>query len=173
MKFGFLLWYAAFSRYLHSVHLSALSANESYELTNSQNIGNPPGSLPWQTPPRPEWLGWCKRGIPVASRESRSEDPNTSIFVIKTHNTLYYNRRLLQCQHFLEKQRKNRGNLFNTRVPVPYCMLMRFSRVVRWSGCQFHSRNSTGTGFDSSILRHNGIWGAADVAVLKNIHKKK
>ncbi len=46
-----------------------------------------------------------------------------------------------------------------------------FSQVVGASGCQCQSRNSPG--FDPSILRHSGIWGAADDAVLNNVHKKK
>ncbi len=45
------------------------------------------------------------------------------------------------------------------------------SRVVRASGCQCHSRNSPG--FNPSILRHSEIWGAADEAVLNNVHNKK
>ncbi len=45
------------------------------------------------------------------------------------------------------------------------------SRVVRASGCQCQSRNSPG--FVPSIIRHSGIWGAADEAVLSNVHKKK
>ncbi len=48
---------------------------------------------------------------------------------------------------------------------------MRSSRVVRASGCQGQSRNSPG--FDPSILRHNGILGAADEAVLNNVHEKE
>ncbi len=48
---------------------------------------------------------------------------------------------------------------------------MRYSRVVRASGRQCQNRNSPG--FDPSILRHSGIWGAADEAVLNNVHKKK
>ncbi len=47
---------------------------------------------------------------------------------------------------------------------------MRSSQAVRASGCQCQSHNSPG--FDASILRHSGIWGAADEAVLKNVHKK-
>ncbi len=45
----------------------------------------------------------------------------------------------------------------------------RFSLVVRASDCQCTSRN--GPGFDPSIRRHSGIWGAADEAV-SNIVKK-
>jgi hypothetical protein len=41
---------------------------------------------------------------------------------------------------------------------------MRSSRVIRASGCQCRSRNYPG--FDPSILRHSGIWGAAKEAVL-------
>jgi hypothetical protein len=47
---------------------------------------------------------------------------------------------------------------------------MRFSRVVRASDSQCRSRNCTG--FDPSILRHSGIWGAADETVLNTVHKK-
>ncbi len=38
------------------------------------------------------------------------------------------------------------------------------------SDCQCRRRNSPG--FDSSILRHSGIWGAADEAVLNTVHRK-
>ncbi len=48
--------------------------------------------------------------------------------------------------------------------------LMRSSRVVRASDSQCRSRNCPG--FDPSILRHSGIWGAADEAVLNFLHKK-
>ncbi len=49
---------------------------------------------------------------------------------------------------------------------------MRPSRVFRASFCQCRSRNSPTPGFDPSFLRHSGIWGAADEAVLKTVHKK-
>jgi hypothetical protein len=48
---------------------------------------------------------------------------------------------------------------------------MRSSRVVRASGCQCQSSNSPGC--DPSILRHSGIWGAADEAVLNTVQKMK
>jgi hypothetical protein len=48
---------------------------------------------------------------------------------------------------------------------------MRSSRVVRASGCRFQTRNSPG--FDPTILRHSEILGAADDAVLNNVHKTK
>ncbi len=48
---------------------------------------------------------------------------------------------------------------------------MRSSQVFRESGCQCPSRNSPG--FDPSILRHSGILGASDEAVLNNVHKKR
>ncbi len=51
-----------------------------------------------------------------------------------------------------------------------YASLYSSSRVVRMSGCQWQSRTSPG--FDPSILRHSGIWRAADEAVLNNVHKK-
>ncbi len=47
---------------------------------------------------------------------------------------------------------------------------MRSSLVVRASDCQCTSCN--GPGFDPSIRRHSGIWGAADEAVLKIVWKK-
>ncbi len=46
--------------------------------------------------------------------------------------------------------------------------VMRSSRAV-WLPKRL-SRNSPG--FDHSIMRHSGIWGAADEAVLKKVHKK-
>ncbi len=48
---------------------------------------------------------------------------------------------------------------------------MTSSRVVWASGCQCQCRNSLG--FDPSILRHSGIWEAANEAVLNNVHKKE
>ncbi len=48
---------------------------------------------------------------------------------------------------------------------------MRSSRVVRASENQCRSRNCPG--FDPSILRHSGIWGAEDEAVLYIVHKKR
>jgi hypothetical protein len=47
---------------------------------------------------------------------------------------------------------------------------MRSSLVVRASDCQCTSCNSPG--FDPSIRRHSGIWGAADEAVLNIVRKK-
>ncbi len=48
---------------------------------------------------------------------------------------------------------------------------MRPSQVVRAADCQCRSRNSPG--FDPSILRHSGIWGVADEAVLNTVHIKE
>ncbi len=48
---------------------------------------------------------------------------------------------------------------------------MRSSQVVRASDSQCRSRNCPG--FDPSILRHSGIWGAADEAVLNIVPKQK
>ncbi len=41
---------------------------------------------------------------------------------------------------------------------------------LRASACQCQSRNSSG--FDPNILRHSGIWGAVDEALLKTVHLK-
>ncbi len=48
---------------------------------------------------------------------------------------------------------------------------MRSSLVVRASDCQCTSCN--GPGFDPSIRRHSGIWGAADETVLNIVRTKK
>ncbi len=48
---------------------------------------------------------------------------------------------------------------------------IRSSLVIRASGCQCTSCN--GPGFNPSIRRHSGIWGAADEAVLNIVRKKK
>ncbi len=48
---------------------------------------------------------------------------------------------------------------------------MRSSLVVRASDCQCTSCN--GPGFNTSIRRHSGIWGAADEAVLNTVRKNK
>ncbi len=65
-----------------------------------------------------------------------------------------------------------RGQLSSLPFDVWYnqllCAWMRSSRVLRVSGFQCQSRNSPG--FDHSFLRPSGIWGAADEAVLKNVH---
>ncbi len=47
----------------------------------------------------------------------------------------------------------------------------RSSRVVRAPDCQSQSPNSPG--FDPSILRHIGIWGAAYEAVWNKVQKRK
>ncbi len=48
---------------------------------------------------------------------------------------------------------------------------MRSSLVVRASDCQCTSCN--GPGFDPSIRRHSGIWGAADEAVLNIVRTER
>ncbi len=48
---------------------------------------------------------------------------------------------------------------------------MRSSLVVRASDCQCTSCN--GPGFDPSICRHSGFWGAADETVLNTVRKKR
>ena len=61
-------------------------------------------------------------------------------------------------------------------IPLFGCLVqdmtrMRSSLVVRASDCQCTSCN--GPGFDPSIRRHSGIWGAADEAVLNIVRKKE
>jgi hypothetical protein len=50
-------------------------------------------------------------------------------------------------------------------------MWMTSSQAVRASGCQCQCRKSPW--FDPSILRHSGICGTEDKAVLINLHKKQ
>jgi hypothetical protein len=57
--------------------------------------------------------------------------------------------------------RSSRGWMRSSRV------WMRSSRVVRTCNCQCRSRNCPR--FDPSILRHSGIWGAADEALLNKV----
>jgi hypothetical protein len=54
----------------------------------------------------------------------------------------------------------HRERRVKTRKETARYFWMGSSRVVRASDCQCRSRNSPG--FDLRILRHNGIWGAAD-----------
>ncbi len=54
---------------------------------------------------------------------------------------------------------------------VMFSIGMRSSLVVWASDCQWRSSNSPG--FNLSILRHSGIWGAAEEAVLNIVHRKK
>ncbi len=44
-------------------------------------------------------------------------------------------------------------------------------QYYRASDCYCQSRKSPG--FGPSVFRHSEIWGAADEAVLNNVHKKK
>ncbi len=55
--------------------------------------------------------------------------------------------------------RKNEKLLMTTMISC---------RKVRASDCQCQSRNSPG--FDPSIIRHSGFWGAADEASMNNVH---
>ncbi len=57
------------------------------------------------------------------------------------------------------------GQVVGEIYPSVYCL----EHLAINANCQ--RRNSSG--FDHSILRHSGIWGAADEAVLNNVHKKK
>jgi hypothetical protein len=53
---------------------------------------------------------------------------------------------------------------------VFFVLRMRFSLMVRASGCQYKSCN--GPRFDPSIRRHSGIWGAADLSVMNTVRKR-
>jgi hypothetical protein len=56
-------------------------------------------------------------------------------------------------------------------IKISMMRRMRSSRVVRASDSQCRSRNCPG--FDPSILRHSGIWGATDEAVLNIVRIKQ
>ncbi len=61
---------------------------------------------------------------------------------------------------------------FNENNSLDYQFFSVFlASLDRASDCQCHSRNSPG--FDHSILRHSGIFGAADEAVLNKVCIKK
>ncbi len=64
-----------------------------------------------------------------------------------------------------------RGCYWSAKRMRSSLLRMRSSLVVRASDCQCTSCN--GPGFDPSIRRHSGIWGAADEAVLNIVRKKK
>jgi hypothetical protein len=53
---------------------------------------------------------------------------------------------------------------------VFFVLRMRFSLRVKASGCQCNSCN--GPGFDPSLRRHSGIWGAADLLVMNTVRKR-
>jgi hypothetical protein len=71
------------------------------------------------------------------------------------------------------KTKKNMDEINNFREKARdyISKRMRSSLVVRVSDCQCTSCN--GPGFDPSIRRHSGIWGAADEAVLNIVRKNR
>ncbi len=83
-----------------------------------------------------------------------------------------------RCQQHCEKvvhEMKKKLTLHNPEQHIwlrmrSSLLRMRSSLVVRASDCQCTSCN--GPGFNPSIRRHSGIWGAADEAVLNTVRKK-
>ncbi len=86
-----------------------------------------------------------------------------------------------ECPHRLKSAPSHRILFGVTKFHI-YCryrpqstyiisLRMRSSLVVWASDCQCTSCN--GPGFDPSIRRHSGIWGAADEAVLNKVRKYK
>ncbi len=101
------------------------------------------------------WWAWpgppprCTRPQPAPGSTARSAQPaHNATWSTTTRNTLLLNQ--------------------NTQILRPR---MRSSLVVRASDCQCTSCN--GPGFDPSIRRHSGIWGAADEAVLNIVRTKR
>ncbi len=70
--------------------------------------------------------------------------------------------------HLTQEWDRMRSSIVRMRSSL---LRMRSSLVVRTSDCQCTSCN--GPGFDPSIRRHSGIWGAADEAVLNIVQRKK
>ncbi len=68
--------------------------------------------------------------------------------------------------------RSSRGCMRSSRVWTRSSRVWtRSSRIVRMCDCNCYSGISPR--FDLSILRHSGIWGTADEAVLNKVHEKK
>ncbi len=97
-----------------------------------------------------------KRGFPLAKFRS--------LVINEGHRFFDYNPPTFL---FFSNKRRKKEN----RHRIELMWWMRSSRVVTESGCQCQSRNRPG--FIPSILRHSGIWGWADEAVLINVPKKR
>ncbi len=101
----------------------------------------------------------------------------------KRQNTPELSRRALLCEALMEKficqSVEGRNGIQVEHLDIWAAsvkeynneMWMRSSRVVRVSGCQCQSRKDSG--FAPSILRHSGILGAADEAVLTLTYIKR
>ncbi len=96
-------------------------------------------------------------GAPHSVQERRGEGAGSSLHcqvsASSQHPRIF---RPLSCRS------RGKGRSVNFR-------LIRSSRVIRASDCQCRSLNSPG--FDPSILRHIGIWGAADEAEYSTFKK--
>ncbi len=117
------------------------------------------------------WAYWRERG------QGRSQiiRPWASLILYESFNTLWIGLRVQWIWYPWSQNNKCQwqGSRFCIRgllLPLNNCM-MRSSLVVRASDCQCTSCN--GPGFDPSIRRHSGIWGAADEAVLNNVWTKR
>ncbi len=86
----------------------------------------------------------------------------------------FWHAKILDYQDFLSNRDRDKQGL-NLESFEECSVLTRFemrsSLVVRASDCQCTSCN--GPGFDPSIRRHSGIWGAADEAMLNIVRKKE
>ncbi len=51
--------------------------------------------------------------------------------------------------------------------------LLSWRDLAKWLECLAVNASHNSPGFDPIILQHSGIWGAADEAVLNNVHKNK
>ncbi len=75
------------------------------------------------------------------------------------------------CIHTHTREQFNGSKESALVTRISRILRMRSSLVVRASDCLCTSCN--GPGFDPSIRRHSGIWGAADEAVLNIVRAKK
>ncbi len=130
-------------------------------------------------------LGLAPSPPPSAiAQQSYSPFLSLCLFSLSGRERLWY----MQGNHY-QKQQKTRysfliyisclecmecvKNIYKNFLLWMRCSLMwmRSSRVVRFSDSHWlRSRNYPG--FDPSILRHSGIWGASDETVLNKVRKK-
>ncbi len=116
----------------------------------------PPGPATPPTPPPPGGGGRARPARKTTSRPYYPISVRLCLSVLQPHFSL------LSFTSFC---------FFLFGVWLPYTWRNSSCRVVRASGCLCQSCDSRG--FNPSILRHSGIWGASDEAVLNKVMKRK
>jgi hypothetical protein len=111
--------------------------------------------------------------LPSACLDLRSGHSKKGLMILKNggKTVIIQNQ---QSQNWLQLHMAKTGEKYVKGIFLDFFMYlymwMRSSRVVRASDCQCQSRNSPEA---PSILRHNGMWGAAEEAVLNKEHGEK